>query len=135
MTDWARHAEEGIRHYSGTAAYRYEFEADAALAQAQRVVLDLGEVQVVAEVVLNGQPLGTLWTPPWRVEAAKALKAGTNVLEVRVTNLWPNRLIGDAKLPKDKRLAETNMNTYKPDSPLLPSGLLGPVRLLLLSQQ
>lgn len=130
LTDWARHVEEGVRHYSGTAVYRYAFEADAALSRAKRAVLDLGAVQVVAEVALNGQPLGTLWTPPWRVEATKALKAGTNVLEIRVTNLWPNRLIGDAALPKEKRLTETNMNTYKPDSPLLPSGLLGPVRLL-----
>lgn len=131
LMDWSRHAEGGIRHYSGTAVYRYTFEADAALSQANRVVLDLGAVQVVAEVALNGQPLGTLWTPPWRVEAAAAIKEGSNVLEIRVTNLWPNRLIGDAALPKEKRLTETNMNTYKPDSPLLPSGLLGPVSLLI----
>ena len=106
-------------------------EADAALLRRGRCVyLDLGAVQVVAEVSLNGQPLGTLWTPPWRVEATQALKAGANALEIRVTNLWPNRLIADAALPKEKRFTETNLNHYKPDAPLLPSGLLGPVRWL-----
>lgn len=131
LQDWTVRPEEGIRHYSGTAAYRISFEADAALVQAgQRVCLDLGAVQAVAEVTLNGQPLGTLWTPPWRLEVTRALKAGANALEIRVTNLWPNRLIGDASLAQEKRFTETNRNPYTPDSTLLPSGLLGPVRLL-----
>ncbi len=131
LQDWTQRPEEGIRHYSGTAVYCCTFEADAALLQSgRRVMLDLGAVQVVAEVSLNGRALGTLWTPPWRVDVTQALKAGPNALEIRVTNLWPNRLIGDAALPQEKRFTETNINPYKPDAPLLPSGLLGPVRLL-----
>ena len=131
LQDWTLRPEDGIRHYSGTAIYRNRFEADAAPIQAGKpVYLDLGAVQVVAEVTLNGQPLGTLWTPPWQADVTKALKAGPNALEIRVTNLWPNRLIGDAALPKEKRFTETNLKKYTPDAPLLPSGLLGPVRLL-----
>ena len=130
LQDWTQRPEEGIRHYSGTAVYRCTFDADASLAKAvKQAFIDLGGVQVVAEVALNSQSLGTLWTPPWRVEATKALRVGANVLEIRVTNLWPNRLIGDAALPKEKRFTETNLNTYKSDSPLLASGLLGPVKL------
>jgi hypothetical protein len=131
LEDWTRRPEEGVRHYSGTAVYRCTFEADASLAgNGRRTYIDLGDVRVVADVRLNGKPLGTLWTPPWRTEATAALRKGGNTLEVRVTNLWPNRLIGDSALPKEKRFTATNISPYTPDSPLLPSGLLGPVRLL-----
>jgi hypothetical protein len=131
LADWALRPEEGIRHYAGTAVYRCTFDVDAKhLSEGRRGFIDLGDVKVVADISLNGRTLGTLWTPPWRAEATAALRAGTNAVEVRVTNLWPNRLIGDAGLPKAQRFTETNLNPYKPDSPLLPSGLLGPVRLL-----
>ena len=131
LADWTTRPEEGVRHYSGTAVYRLRFEASEALARRGRTAfVDLGAVQNVAEVSLNGRGLGTLWTPPWRAAAGAALKPGANELVVRVTNLWPNRLIGDAARPKEQRFTETNINPYKPDSPLLPSGLLGPVRLL-----
>jgi len=131
LQDWTTRPEEGIRHYSGAAVYRSAFEADTALMRAgRRVYLDLGAVQALAEVTLNGQALGALWTQPWRVEMTKALRPGTNEVEIRVTNLWPNRLIGDAALPQSKRFTETNINPYKPEDPLLTSGLLGPVTLL-----
>ena len=71
-----------------------------------------------------------MWNPPFRVEISKALKPGKNALEVRVTNLWPNRrLIGDAAPPKEKRLTWSTFEPYKPGDPLLPSGLLGPVSI------
>jgi hypothetical protein len=78
---------------------------------------------------VNGRDLGTVWKPPFRVELAGVVHAGWNELEVAVTNLWPNRLIGDQRLPPDKRLTRTNITRFRADSPLLPSGLLGPVRL------
>jgi hypothetical protein len=131
LTDWTLRPEDGIKHYSGTAVYRTTFDCPtAATGTRQSVYLDLGSVQVVAEVTLNGDPLGTLWTAPWRLEVTRALKPGANALEIRVTNLWPNRLIGDASLPDTQRLTRTNLNKYAPEAPLLPSGLLGPVRLL-----
>ena len=94
-----------------------------------QISLDLGKVQVMAHVKLNGKDLGILWKPPFRVDIAEAVAPGGNALEVRVANLWPNRLIGDQSLPQDQRVTWTTWNPFKKDSPLLESGLLGPVRL------
>jgi len=93
-------------------------------------VLDLGAVFETAEVFLNGQRLGVAWMRPARLPLSGACKSGRNELEVRVANLWPNRLIRDAGLPEEKRLTKTNISPYKPDDTLYPSGLIGPVRLL-----
>jgi hypothetical protein len=127
LADWSKHPDPGVKHFSGIATYRTQFESRARHA---RVFLELGDVQVLASVKLNGRDLGTVWTAPFRVEATKALEPGANRLEIRVANLWPNRLIGDAGLPPDQRVAWTTWNPFKKDSPLLPSGLLGPVRLV-----
>jgi hypothetical protein len=91
--------------------------------------LNLGKVQDMADIRLNGQRLGVVWCPPWRIEITDAVHAGNNDLEVTVANRWVNRLVGDAGLPREKRLAWTTWNPYKADSPLLESGLLGPVWL------
>jgi hypothetical protein len=130
LEDWAKRPEEGIRHYSGRATYHRTFDLPEALRPPGRTVyLDLGTVKNVAEVRLNGRNLGVVWTAPWRVETTGAVKPTGNALEIDVVNLWPNRLIGDARLPKEKRFTVTNVRKFKPDSPLLPSGLLGPVTL------
>lgn len=92
--------------------------------------LELGDVKNLARVKLNGRNLGVVWCTPWRVETGDALNVGTNQLEIEVANLWPNRLIGDLSLPAEKRYAWTTRNPFKKDSPLLPSGLLGPVKIL-----
>jgi hypothetical protein len=127
---WTKHADPGIRHFSGTATYHKTLEVPAAWLQfGQTTVLDLGEVQIMARVKLNGHDLGILWKPPYRVEVGKHLQAGPNTLEIDVVNLWPNRMIGDAALPEDQRISWSAWQPFKPDSPLLPSGLLGPVRL------
>jgi hypothetical protein len=90
--------------------------------------LDLGFVKNLARVRLNGHDLGVVWTAPWRVEITGAVKAGSNDLEIEIVNLWPNRLIGDARLPKEQRRTVTNVDKFsKPDAVLLGSGLLGPV--------
>jgi hypothetical protein len=128
LEDWTRRPEEGIRFYSGTATYRRTFDLpETSRGGNSRIFLDLGKVSNVAQVRLNGKDLGVVWTAPWRVEITGAVKPIGNRLEIDVVNLWPNRLIGDAGLPPERRLTKTNVTTYKKDSPLLPSGLLGPV--------
>jgi hypothetical protein len=91
--------------------------------------LDLGPVKNLAQVQLNGRDLGVVWCAPWRVDITNTVKTGTNHLQITVANLWPNRLIRDTQLPPQKRLTWTTWNPYKPDSALLPSGLLGPVTI------
>ncbi|OAM89993.1 glycosyl hydrolase [Termitidicoccus mucosus] len=133
LEDWTMRAEDGIKHYSGSALYikHFDYENDATAADDEnaRLMLDLGEVRDIAGVRLNGRDLGTVWTAPWRVDVTGVLRGGGNVLEIEVVNEWRNRLVGDAALPEERRLTRTNIPT-DPKSPLLPSGLLGPVRLV-----
>lgn len=155
-----KHAEPGVRYFSGTATYSMRFNVLPAGPSDMRFFLDLGQVEVFAEVRLNGKNFGILWRPPYRVDVTEALRSGENELEVLVTNLWPNRLIGDEQLPPENEYDETRslfggaikklpdwyvegkpkppvgritFTTWKhfdKDSPLLESGLVGPVRLL-----
>ena len=130
LEDWTKRPEEGIRYYSGTATYRQTFDLpETSRRENARIYLDLGRVQNLATVRLNGNDLGVVWTAPWRVEITDAVKPIGNQLEIDAVNLWPNRLIGDAALPPERRLTKTNVTTYKKDSPLLTSGLLGPIVL------
>jgi hypothetical protein len=128
LEDWSRRPEDGIRFYSGTAVYRRTFDAPK-LQRGQRMFLDLGAVKSLARVRLNGHDLGVVWCAPWRVEISRRVKASGNHLEVAVANLWPNRLIGDQSRPAEQRVAWTTWNPFQKDSPLLESGLLGPVTL------
>lgn len=131
LVDWAKRPEDGIKYYSGTAVYTAKLTVPAGEPSAgRRLWLDLGEVQVMARVKLNGRDLGVVWKAPFRVDITEAAKPGENALEVHVANRWPNRLIGDQRLPAAKRFAWTTWSPFKADSPLLPSGLLGPVRLV-----
>jgi hypothetical protein len=128
LTDWTRRPEEGIKYYSGKAAYRKEFELSAK-DRPRRIYLALGKVKDLAEVRLNGRNLGVVWCEPWRIEITDAVRTGTNELEIVVANEWVNRLIGDSGHPTENRFTWTTWNPYKPNSPLLESGLLGPVTL------
>ena len=130
LIDWTKSSAPGIKYYSGRATYRSEFAIPAQLPKDRRLLLDLGEVDAVASVRLNGRDLGVVWTKPARVDITCAAKAGKNDLEITVVNLWPNRLGHDESLPKDPRLTQTNVHKFGPSSPLLPSGLIGPVKLL-----
>jgi len=159
LADWSRRPEDGIKYYSGQAAYARTFDLPAAATgssgEGARLWLDLGAVRNIASVRLNGRDLGVVWCDPWRVEITAAAKPKGNRLEVRVANLWPNRLIGDEREPPDAeyarggnlvrwpdwvlkgerrpssgRFAFSTWKHYSKDSLLLPSGLLGPVRLL-----
>ncbi len=128
---WNESADPGIKYFSGTATYAASFDVSANwLISGARLWLDLGEVKNVAEVAVNGKPLGTVWKTPFRIDATEALKPGANTLEIKVANLWVNRLIGDKQLGAAKTYTYTAVEFYKADSPLLPSGLIGPVRLV-----
>jgi len=132
LMDLAKHDDAGVRHFSGIANYRLTFASPKVShsgISTSRIFLELGKVAVMARVKLNGRELRTLWTAPWCVDVTDALLPGDNTLEIRVANLWPNRLIGDAALPADQRVAWTTWNPFKPDAPLPESGLLGPVTL------
>lgn len=131
LVDWTQRPEDGIRFYSGKATYIKSFTlTEAQLAGKSGLSLDLGDLNNVAEVRLNGKPLGVLWTKPYRVALGDAAKAGSNSLEIDIVNLWPNRLGGDKLLAPEKRFTRTNQALYYkwPRKPL-PSGLLGPVTL------
>jgi len=123
LFSWTDHTDPGIRYYSGTARYSTTIDLPAA----RDYQLDLGEVREIAEAWLNGKPLGILWKKPFQVTVHA--QAGSNLLEIEVVNLWPNRLIGDQQVPPAQRLTKTNITKFTANSPLLPSGLLGPVTL------
>jgi hypothetical protein len=121
-------ADTGIKYFSGTATYTTSFAPPKKAKAGAPLWLDLGKVGDVAEVRVNGQMAGTVWFAPSRVDIGKLVKKGTNTLEVRVANLWVNRLIGD-KQPGAVKFTFTAAPTYKADAPLRPSGLIGPVTL------
>jgi hypothetical protein len=129
LSSWTQHPEDGIKYYSGTAVYLHSLNVTKEwLGRSQRIELDLGAVRNLAEVLVNGKSLGVLWKAPFRIDITDALHAGENQLQVRVTNTWVNRLIGD-KQPGAQRYAFTTFDPYAATSPLLESGLLGPVSL------
>jgi hypothetical protein len=154
LTPWNERPVPGIKYFSGTAAYETTFKTAPNLkASGRKVYLNLGRVAVMAEIELNGKNLGIFWKPPFEVDVADAIKTGTNVLKVKVTNLWPNRMIGDEQLPDDSkrkpngtledwpewllqgkprptgRYTFTTWRLWKKDGVLQQSGLLGPVKL------
>jgi len=167
LEDWSQRPEDGVKYYSGTATYRKTFDLPFDMPSAGEkwkkagrdrdsvVWLALGTVNNIAAVSLNGRDLGIVWCAPWRVDISGVAVPAGNVLEIRVANLWPNRLIGDEHLPPDAeygqggnlarrpdwllkgaprpspgRFTFSTWKHYTKDMPLLPSGLLGPVVIL-----
>ena len=128
LEDWTKSNDKSIKYYSGSAVYSYDFNLKS-MPKADKILLDLGSVGVIAHVTLNGKDVGGVWTIPWSIDINKELKAGENKLEITVTNTWVNRIIGDLRLPKSERKTWLTFNPYKPNSPLEESGLLGPVRI------
>jgi hypothetical protein len=130
LISWSDSPDPGVRYFSGAATYSKTFPAKPAwLRPGHRIALDLGDVQIMAHVILNGHDLGILWKPPYRVEVTGLLRPDANNLEIKVVNLWPNRMIGDAALPEDQRHTWSSWEPFTKDSPLLPSGLIGPVTI------
>jgi len=152
LQSWTESDNENIRFFSGIATYRKSFEVPATVAAQKRLFLQLGDLAEIAEVTLNGQRLGLSWLPPYRLEVTKAIQPGTNQLEVRVANLWANRLNGDSLLPESQRFTRSNLDRIQTDPtsdssygrvpkgktrpvyttlpPLMKSGLFGPVQLV-----
>jgi hypothetical protein len=129
LISWTEDSDPGVRYFSGIAAYLKRLELPAACFGTNlRLYLDLGEVRSIARAALNGQPLGITWTEPFRLEITAAARPGVNTLEVEVANTWSNRLTGDAA-SGGKPYTRTNI-AWKKDTPLLASGLLGPVRVV-----
>lgn len=130
LQSWSAFESDAIRYLAGKGVYHTEFELSDAEA-GSNLYLDLGEVHNIAAVRLNGKDLGTLWKRPFRIPLYSAARAGVNELVITVTNLWPNRLIGDARAPADFRATWTNNDSHwNADDELIPAGLLGPVKLL-----
>jgi hypothetical protein len=154
LISWTEHPDPGVKYYSGTAIYHHTFNLpEEWAAPHRRIYLDLGRVEVLAGVKLNGRSLGLVWKTPFRVEVTGMLRPGPNALEITVVNLPANRQIGDEFLPEDSdrnadgslkqwpawlnagRPSPTGRQTFattrvlKRDDPLEPSGLLGPVTL------
>ena len=124
LKSWTDFDDARLKYFSGTLEYTREIDLDAArLGDGLHLWLDLGEVHELAEVVLNGQNLGILWKPPWRVELTGAARPGKNKLAVRVTNFWPNRIIGAQFLPEARRVTQTNVRKLTRGTPLMVSGL------------
>jgi hypothetical protein len=122
-------ADPGIRYFSGLATYASSFVTPKGWKKGQPLWLDLGEAREVAEVTVNGKLAGYAWHAPYRVDLAAFAKPGRNALQVRVANLWLNRLIGDAQ-PGARKVTSTPAPMVQASSPLRRSGLIGPVTLL-----
>jgi hypothetical protein len=131
LSSWSDSSIDGVKYFSGTATYSKTFEVPAdAFTEGAHYWLDLGDVKDLAEVAVNGRYIGIFWKTPFKADITSALKPGSNQLVIGVTNLWVNRLIGDQQSYAVRKYTFTDFTPYKADSPLLPSGLLGPVRII-----
>ena len=136
LISWSTSADDGVRYFSGTATYTQMVNAPSEWFKRSALLwLDFGDVKELAEVTVNGQSLGIVWNKPFRVDVTDSLKPGDNSVEIKVTNLWVNRLIGDQQPNVLRKYTYTTMPFYRANSPLLPSGLLGPVQLVRVSTE
>ena len=152
LEDWTQNANKGIKYYSGIANYHNTIQIPENSVADKNIdlILDLGEVNNMARVRINGKNMGVVWTAPYQLNIRDALVSGENQIDIEVANLWPNRLIGDEQSPDDGiknnqwpewlvknrartsgRYTFTTGKFYGKDSPLLKSGLIGPVRILI----
>jgi hypothetical protein len=136
LSSWSDNSDTGVRYFSGTGTYTKNFQVpEEWLKKGGRIWIDLGVVKNIAEIIVNGKNTGIVWKKPFRADITDALKTGDNLLEIKVTNLWVNRLIGDQQPDITKKYTYTTEQFYRADSPLLPSGLLGPVQIVSLSEK
>ena len=136
LMSWSDSTDDGVKYFSGHGTYTKTVDASADwFKPGAQLWLDLGDVKNLAEVTVNGKALGTVWKAPYRLDVTSAMKPGDNKLEIRVANLWVNRLIGDQQPNAAKKYTFTTHNPYKATSPLLPSGLLGAVQVVRVSSQ
>jgi hypothetical protein len=124
---WSEMQDPGIRYFSGTATYRTT--VNLSRRPGQRIFLTLTDLHEVCGVYVNSRKVGTLWARPYRLDITDSLKDGRNAIQLEVTNLWPNRIIGDAQPSATHSYTHTNIRKYTAKSPLLASGLIGPVAI------
>lgn len=159
LTDWKDHTLDSVRYFSGTATYKNTFNFNKNLLKSDyQLTLDLGQVNIAAQVKINGKDLGVSWIAPYQLDITDVVKIGENTIEIEVTNQWSNRLIGDERfppndptykldgpvpttkmpewytnnqpMPKGQRSTFSTADFYKKGDPLIPSGLVGTVRIL-----
>jgi hypothetical protein len=130
LASWTDNSDKGVKYFSGTGTYTKTVNAPASwFKNGAKVCIDLGDVKNLAEVIVNGKSLGIVWHTPYRVDATSALKPGANEVTIKVTNAWVNRLIGDQQADATTKYTFADVKPYKATSPLLPSGLIGPVSI------
>jgi hypothetical protein len=135
LSSWSDSSDAGVKYFSGIGTYTKTIDAPAAwFKPGAQLWIDLGDVKNLAEVTVNGKPLGVVWHIPYRVDATSALKPGANEVTIKVVNAWVNRLIGDQQ-PGATQYTFTVIHPYKANSPLLPSGLIGPVQIVASGKQ
>jgi len=127
LVSWSNRSEEGVKFFSGTASYTIDFDIDQSNV-GKNIFLDLGHVKDIATVIVNGKELGTLWKSPYQIDLANVIRAGKNTLEIKVTNQWDNRIIGDKTLPNERKVLSF-IPAFGTVQKLKESGLLGPVVL------
>jgi len=133
LTDWTASNDERVKYYSGTALYANSFVIEN-LPDHEKVVIDLGKFTAMAKVTVNGEYAGGLWTPPYQLDISDLVREGKNELKIEVVNTWVNRIIGDSHLPVEERETWLPVNPYDAESPLQPSGLLGPVTVSVMAK-
>lgn len=127
LSSWSESSDADIKYFSGTATYENTFKVNSPINGAY--VLELGDVKNIAEVIVNGKNVGVVWKKPFRIDITEAVKAGENSIQIKVTNTWVNRLVGDAQPDVKQKTTFTTMPFYRANSPLVPSGLIGEVKI------
>lgn len=131
LESWTISTDEGIKYFSGTASYLKTFNASNQWFQSgAKIVLDMGKVGDIAEVTLNGTPVGIFWKAPYQADITSVLKKGENRLEIKVTNQWTNRLLGDMKATPDKKVLNSSLRVFSGQK-MNDSGLLGPLTIVM----
>ncbi len=130
LESWTTNDDQGIKYFSGTGTYTTSINAPGKWFQKDaEIILDLGRVGDIAEVIVNGTLSDTLWFYPYRCDIAGLLRKGQNKLEIKVTNQWTNRLIGDRQVPQEERVL--NARLFIRGTQLPESGLIGPVKIFM----
>jgi hypothetical protein len=130
LSDWSRNEDPGVKYFSGVGTYTKNVQTSPEwFKKGARMWIDLGDVKNLAVVTVNGKEIGETWHAPYRLDATSALKPGENEITIKVVNAWVNRLIGDEQ-PGAAKLTYADVKPYKANSPLVPSGLLGPVTII-----
>ena len=129
LADWTSNVDPGVRYFAGEAVYTRSISAPASwFRKGARFRINLGDVKNLAVISVNGKSIREVWHAPYEADVTSALKPGLNTLEITVVNSWVNRLIGDQQL-NAHRYTYADIQRYDAASPLLPSGLLGPVTI------